>query len=641
MSSRGDRDVPCYLLLMPRHLACLLAVLALCSACFAADKHSPPGPIHLDRVGEKWAEKTLHKLSLEEKIGQLFMIQVRAQFMNVDSPDYRQLRDTMRKYHLGSFAMTVRYEPPFLYKNQPYEAAVLLNRLQKDSHLPLLIAADFERGVTMRLNGATEFPHAMAFGAAGDPTYAQAFGRITAQESRAVGVHWNFFPVADVNSNPANPIINTRSFGEDPKQVGELVAAYIRAARANGMLTTAKHFPGHGDTTTDSHLGFAAVNGDKAHLESVELPPFREAVAAGVDAVMVAHVTVPALDPQPNHVATTSPAIVTGLLKESLGFKGIVVTDALDMAGLTRLYADNIGRAAVDAFKAGNDLLIIPADLDASYNAMLQAVRSGEISIAQIDTSVLKILKAKASLNLQRNRVVDLNKLSEVVGRPENLATGQKIADDAMTLVRDNGKLLPLKSSGTAKAALPYQKMEEVRNNTVAVIFSDDIRTDAGRTLERELRERVPDVDLFEIDTRIAAAMADDILKAVSQANAVIAAVYVVPVAGKVAAAAGGLTNSVAVADANAVLLERILDQASDKTVMLAMGSPYVAQEFPAVQNYLCAFSNAGVSEVSAVKALFGEIAIHGHLPVTIPGIAARGAGIERPAQAAPGGTNQ
>ncbi|MBV9574366.1 MAG: hypothetical protein JOY93_09955, partial [Acidobacteriales bacterium] len=333
------------------------------------------------------------------------MIWTRAEFMNIGSPEYLQLRDTMRKYHIGSFAMTVRFEPPFLYKNEPYEAATLLNRLQQDSKLPLLIAADFERGASMRLNGVTVFPHAMAFGAAASLDYAEAAGRITAQESRAIGVHWNFFPVADVNSNPANPIINTRSFGENPQQVGDLVSAYIRGARANGMFTTAKHFPGHGDTATDSHLGMAKVGGDIARLESVELPPFREAIAAGVDSIMVAHVTVPALDPDPNHVATTSPAVVTDLLRNRLKFGGIIVTDALDMAGLTHLYADNIGRAAVDAFKAGNDLLLIPADLDASYRAVVEAIHSGEIPQARLDASVLRILKAKAALGLNKDRL--------------------------------------------------------------------------------------------------------------------------------------------------------------------------------------------------------------------------------------------
>jgi beta-N-acetylhexosaminidase len=545
----------------------------------------------------------------------------------------------MRKYHVGSFAMTVRWEPPFLYRNQPYEAAELLNRLQEESRLPLLVAADFERGVTMRLHGATTFPHAMSFGAAGKTDYAEAFGRITAQEARAVGVHWNFFPDADVNSNPANPIINTRSFGEDPRQVGDLVVAYIRGARANGMLTTVKHFPGHGDTATDSHLSVAQVTGDRKRLNSVELAPFRQAIAAGVDSVMVAHVTVPALEVDPNRVATTSPAIVTDLLKRELGFQGIVVTDALDMAGLTRLYSDHIGRAAVDAFKAGNDLLLIPADLDASCKAVLDAARSGEIPAAQIDASALKLLKAKASLGLHKARLVDVDALPSVVGKAENLALGQQIADDAVTLVRDNGKLLPLKQSGTVKSGLPYQQVEEVRNGTVVVVLSEDVRTDAGRGLERAIKARVPDANVIYVDPRIAAALSAETLKAVDQAQAVVAAVFVVPTAGKAMKGADGLTNSVALNDASGTLLQAILDHAAQKTAVLAMGNPYLAKDFPAVQNYLCTFSNASVSEISAVKALFGEIAIRGHLPVSIPNIAQRGVGIERPPQVAEGGS--
>jgi beta-N-acetylhexosaminidase len=626
---------------MLRSLVSLVVLALMTCSAFGKEKYQQTGPIHLDREGEKWAEKTLQKLSLEEKVGQLFMIWVRAEFLNVNSPEYLDLRDNMRKYHIGSFAMTVRWDPPFLYRNQPYEAAELLNRLQQDSKLPLLVAADFERGVTMRLHGATGFPHAMAFGATGRIDYAEAFGRITAQEARAIGVHWNFFPDADVNSNPANPIINTRSFGEDPQQVGDLVVAYIRGARANGMLTTVKHFPGHGDTATDSHLSVAQVTGDRARLNNVELPPFRKAIEAGVDSVMVAHVTIPALEPDPNRVATTSPAIVTDLLKKQLGFKGIVVTDALDMAGLTRLYSANIGRASVDAFKAGNDLLLIPADLDASYKAVLEAARSGEIHQAQLDASVLKLLKAKASLGLEKARLVPLDALSAAVGKPENLALGQQISDDSVTFVRDNGKLLPFKHSGTVQSGLPYQKVEEVRNGTVVVVLSEDVRTEAGRTLERQIKSRIPDANVIYVDPRIAAAMSDDVLKAVDQAQGVIAAVYVVPTAGKAMQGANGLTNSVALNDSSGTLLRKILEHGAEKTAVLAMGNPYLAQDFPAVQNYLCTFSNATVSEISAVKALFGEIAIRGHLPVSIPNVAQRGAGIERQPQVLQGGGSE
>ncbi len=617
-----------------------LAFFCLLTPAFAKDKFQHPGPIHLDRNGEKWAEKTLHGMTLEEKVGQLFMIWVRAQFMNVNSPEYIQLRDTIAKYHIGSLAMTVRYEPPFLYRNQPYEAAVLLNRLQEDSKLPLLIAADFERGLSMRLYGASEFPHAMAFGAAGKTELAEAFGRITAQEARAIGVQWNFFPDADVNSNPANPIINTRSFGEDPQAVSDLVNAYIRGAHEGGMLTTIKHFPGHGDTATDSHLGVAQVTGDLARLQSTELLPFKNAIEAGADAVMVAHVSIPALEPDPNRVATTSPAVVTNLLKQQLGFKGIVVTDALDMGALTRLYATDIGRAAVDAFKAGNDLLIIPADLDASYRAMLKAVNSGEIALPQVDASALKILKAKASLGLHQARLTDLDSLSKVVGKPENISLGQQVADDAITLVRDNGKLLPLKREpvGTAYTGLPYTHLEEVRNHLVVVVLVDDVRSESGRALERQIKARAPDAHVFYVDSRIAAAMSNDVLTTVDRADTVIAAAYVIPTAGRANTVDGVLQNTVSLTDASGILLQQILAHASAKTIVLAMGNPYLATDFPTVENYLCAFSSTSVSEVAAAKALFGEIPIHGHLPVTIPGIAVRGAGSDRPAIVVPGG---
>jgi beta-N-acetylhexosaminidase len=621
---------------MHRTLALFLFALTLAPAVAAKDKYQRPGPIHLTPAGEKWAEKTLRKLSPEEKIGQVFMIWCRASFLNVENQEYLQLREEMQKYHVGSFAMTVHVDGPYLLRSEPYEAAELLNRLQSDSKLPLLFAADFERGVSMRLLGTTVFPHAMAFGGDGKVEDAEAFGSITALESRAIGIHWNFFPDADVNSNPANPIINTRSFGEDPKQVGDLVTAYIKGAHEGGMLTTVKHFPGHGDTATDSHLGVASVNVDRAHLDSIELPPFRRAIEAGVDSVMVAHVTVPALDPDPNHVATISPAIVSDLLEKQLGFKGIIVTDALDMAGLTHLFANNIGRAAVEAFKAGNDLLLIPADFPASYNAMLQAVQSGEISRARLDHSVLKILKAKASLGLQDARLVDVNALANLVGKPGNVAFGQQVADAAVTLVRDNGKVLPLKSSlkyqGTAKAALPYATQEETHNQVVAVLFSDDVRTESGRVFGRELRSRIPDARVIYVDPRFAAAMTDEVLKAVDEAKSVVAAVYVVPSAGKVG-------NTVALADATGTLLQQVLDRAAGKTAVVAMGNPYLAADFPKIENYMCTFSNASVSELSAVKALFGEIAIRGHLPVSIPNVAQRGAGLERPVEVASGGS--
>ena len=613
-----------------RTITSLLGIFLMMPLLFAKEHFQKPGPIHLDRDGEKWAEKTLRKLSTEEKVGQLFMVWVRAQFLNNDSDAYAQLWDVINKYHVGGFAMTVPTDGAFLIKSEPYEATMVLNHLQQESKLPLLFAADFERGLSMRLNGPTIFPHAMAFGAAGKLDYAEAFGRITAQEARAIGIHWNFFPVADVNSNPANPVINTRSFGEDPQQVGQLVTAYIKGAHEGGMLTTAKHFPGHGDTATDSHLGVARVDGGLAHLHSIELPPFQKAIAGGVDSVMIAHVTVPALEPDPTRVATTSARVVTDLLRQQMKFNGIVTTDALDMAGLTRLYASNVGRAAVEAFKAGNDLLLIPADLDASYREMVKAVESGEISAARLDESVLKLLKAKASLGLNKARLVDVTGVGQDVGKPQNMLEGQEVADDAVTLVRENGNVLPLKSMGTTKGGLPYMTTEETHNRVVVIVFSDDVRMTVGRVFERQMRARVPDANVLFVDPRIAEGVTDDVLHAINEAQVVVAAVYAAPVP-------GGMRNSAAVPDATGTLLTKMLEHARKKMAVVALGSPYVVAGFPEIENYLCTFSNETVSEQSAVKALFGEIPIRGHLPVSIPNVAERGAGIQRQPRVASG----
>jgi beta-N-acetylhexosaminidase len=597
------------------------------------------GPIYLDKDGQKWADKMLRKMSPEEKVGQLIMIFAKAQSMNDRDPNWLELKDAIQKYHVGGMVLTVPASGPVLYKTQPLVAAELLNRLQSNSYLPLIFAADFERGAAMRLNGVTVFPHAMAFGAAGKLENAELFGRITAEEARAIGVQWNFFPDADVNSNPANPIINTRSFGENADQVGDYVAAYIRGAHAGGMLTTAKHFPGHGDTAADSHLGLAQVTGNRAHLDAVELPPFRRAIEAGVDAIMVAHVTVPALDPEPHKIATTSSAVVNDLLRKEMGFKGVIVTDALGMGGLTHLYSKGIGHASVDAFKAGSDMLIVPPDLDGSYRAMLNAVRTGEISRARLDESVRKVLELKASLGLHKARMVDLRQLSSEVARPEHLEAGERIAEEAITLVLDNGRVLPLEAAGTSEVAGAYHPIAAAHDRLVTVIVSDDLRTESGHMLEKQVLARMPDARVIYVDPRSARGMTAPVLAAVASATKVVVAVYVIPTAGKTVKMNGSVKNSVALDDSTGKLLNSILESAASRTVVLAMGNPYLVQDFPAIENYVCAFSNVSVSETAAVKAIFGEIPVTGHLPVTIPAVASRGEGIERRVQLSSGGS--
>jgi len=604
---------------MLRNLAFLLALFTLFgSAAEPRDQSKHPLARRVERDDDGWSEKTLKNLSLEEKVGQLFMIRLRVELLNGRSPSYFELRNTIRKYHIGSLAMSAPPQGRARDIRRRYEVITLLNQLQEESKLPLLVAGDFERGVLpAHLFGTTVFPHAMAFGAAGSLAYAEEFGRITAQESRALGVHWNLFPVADVNSNPANPIIGTRAFGANPEQVGDLVAAYIRGAKANGMLTTAKHFPGHGNTATDSHVAVPVVDDNLHYIRAVDLPPFQKAIGAGVDAVMTAHVQVLALDPDRSRVATTSPAIVTGLLKNQLGFKGIVVTDALDMAGLVGLYAKNPGRVAVDAFKAGSDVLTEPYNLDACYRAMLDAIRSGEIGQEQLDASVLKILRAKASLGLQKNRVVDVAAIPGLVGSPENIATGQRISDASITLVRDNGKVLPLRD-GRPDAKLRVVSQAKAQPGLLVIILSDNRRAEDGRVLERQIRKRSPDARVIYADPRVAAARSDEVLNAADRAQKVVVAVYVVPSAARSRTVARGQKHSASLPDSTAKLLSRILARATEKTVVLALGTPYLTEDFPGIQNYICTFSNATVSEISAARAVFGEIPIPGHLPVSL-----------------------
>jgi len=331
---------------------------------------------------------------------------------------------------------------------------------------------------------------------------------------------------------------------------------------------------------------------------------------------MTAHIRVPALDPDPNLVATTSPAIVTNLLKNELGFKGIVVTDGLDMAGLTRLYAGNVGRAAVDAFKAGNDVLTMPADLDASYHAVLNAVRSGEISQPRLDASVLKILRAKASLGLQNTRLVDVAAIPGQVGSPANVAIGQRISDASITLVRDNGKLLPLRQGASVKDVVLNQRAGQGRRALLAIIVCDSVRAEDGHVLEHEIRARMPEANVVYVDPRVAPRRTKGLLEAVDQARAVVVAVYIVPSAARSRKLGRAGRHPASLPDSTSLLFQRILDRAGQKTAVLAMGNPYLTDDFPAIQNYICTFSNVTVSEVSAARALFGEIQMSGHMPV-------------------------
>jgi beta-N-acetylhexosaminidase len=572
----------------------------------------------------RWVERMLGQLSLEEKVGQMLQIRYYADYNDFESSEYRQVRDQIEEYHIGSAVFGMHFNKSGPIRSSPLDAAKVANQLQQDSKLPLLLAADLERGVATRLNDVPSFPWPMAFGAAADANEVEHFAAITAREARAVGIQWALAPVADVNSNPANPIINDRSFGEDPEQVSTLVTAFIRGAHANGLLVTAKHFPGNGDTSVDSHHAIASVDADVAHFQRTEFPPFKAAISAGVDSIMLVHARVPALEPDPDKITTISANVVNGVLKGQLGFKGVVVTDALEMRGITKLYDPANGsptaRAAVDAVKAGCDVIMIPTDLNGAFHAIIDAVKHGEIPESRIDESVSKILRMKAAVGLDKNRLVDLNQVAALTGKPEDIAFGQEVADKSVTLVRDSAKLLPLVES------LSGQKM-------VTVILAAALEQKNGQALEREIRARRPDVRVFYFDGRFSASMAPELLKAITDADQIVLATYVTHGAARQAVLNGNHVSYFGLQGLSGRLFQEIVTKYPQKTAVIALGSPYLIESFPQIQTYICTYAMTSTSEISAVKALFGEVQNRARLPITLPGVAPLGFSMPWPAK--------
>src|SRR5580692_10119930 len=474
------RTVSRWLLLLALSLMATTGSTQKSSRAPAAQK-----PAKLSPEGERWVAQTLKSMTLDEKVGQVFAVWAYGAFMSTESPEYRDLLRDVEEKHIGSFAIQTQGSPIGIVRSQVYPTAVLVNTLQSHAKVPLLVAADFERGTSMRVEEGSSFPHNMAVAATGDPRDAYTMGKITALEARAVGVPWIFAPDADVNSNPDNPIINTRSFGEDPERVSEFVAAFVRGVEENGGLATAKHFPGHGDTSTDSHLDLPTVKGDRARLESVELAPFRAAIAAGTSSIMTGHLAVPALEPDPDVPATMSPRITTDLLRKQMGFDGLVVTDALDMGGVTVRYSP--GEVAVRSILAGADVLLVPPVLDAALQAVRDAVASGRIPMARLDEAVTRILRAKAFLGLNKSKLVDLNSLAQNFDRPEFERAALDIADRGVTLLRDDQHILPLDSTKPMRVLL--------------VAVSGDNDPYPASNIENEIRWRVDSLASVRMDT--------------------------------------------------------------------------------------------------------------------------------------------
>jgi beta-glucosidase-like glycosyl hydrolase/CubicO group peptidase (beta-lactamase class C family) len=535
-------------------------------------------------------------MSMRDKVAQLVAVRVPGRFLNRRAAEFKAIESEVRRNHVGGLV---------LFAGNIYESAILLNELQTGSILPLLVAADFERGASFRITDTTSFPWTMALGAAGSEEFAHQEGAITAREARAIGVHWIYAPVMDVNNNPDNPVINIRSFGEDPELVARLGAAFIRGARENGALTTAKHFPGHGDTATDTHIGLAVVPSDMARLNDVELVPFKSAIKAGVDSIMTAHVAVPQVTGSASVPATLSPRILTGMLRDELRFRGLVVTDAMEMGGITTHYWT--GQAAIRALQAGADMLLLPPESDVAIEEVLRGIGRGDLSEKRINESVERILSAKSRLGLQRRRTVDIAQIAVTAAAPESQALAQNIAQRAITAVRDNQHLLPLNPLSPKKL--------------FSLALSSDPDLAPGAVFQSEMRRRFPSLSAAALDTRMAEDLTSSILKRAAEADVIVCAAIVRVVSGR---------GSIVFPEGQAHLIAQILAM-QKPTIFLSFGNPYILRAVPDVGSYLAAFSYADVSQIAAARALAGEFAVDGRMPVSIPGCSKVGDGLQIP----------
>jgi len=531
-------------------------------------------------------------MTIRDEVAQLIVVPFSGQPLNPRTKAYREFVKLVANDHVGGMILVNVTQGRLVQKAEPLAVAAFLNQMQRLAKVPLLVSADLERGASMRLNATTVFPHAMAFAAAQDPGAAKTEGEVTAREARAVGIHWVFYPVADVNNNPDNPIINIRSFGENPAEVSKYVDAFIDGAHAdksNLILTTAKHFPGHGDTSTDSHMNLATITADRERLDKVEFAPFRSAIEHGVDSIMTAHIAVPALDDS-GLPATLSPKILTGILREQLGFKGIVVTDALEMGGIAKGFKQ--GEAAVRALEAGADVLLMPTDPHAVIEAVTAAVQSGRISKKRLEVSVERLLAAKARVGLVWPSTVDLEKVTVILNSPESNAAAQAVADRSVTLVKGGASL-----GDPAKAC--FLALAESRTSP------------QGQAFSTEILKRAPGAHVAILNSQMTAeevAVAD---QQASGCETTVVAAFVSVAAYRGNVALGGVFPG---------LMERLIG--SGKPVSLvSLGNPYLLRNFTGVSNYMTTFSTVPPSEVAAVKVLFGEIPALGKMPVTIPGV--------------------
>jgi beta-N-acetylhexosaminidase len=604
----------------------LVATIVLLVA--AAVAAAPRDPFTLDRDAEQWVDRTFQTLSADEKIGQLIVPAFDSSYVSTDSDIYDALSRLARDYHVGGFHVfgAAVPAPPVLLNpgygtvilGQPFSAASLTNRLQALAKVPLLNTADFEAGVGFRISGATSFPRQMAMGAiagADGERLVREEARITALEARALGIQVNFAPLADVNNNPRNPVINIRSYGEEPARVASLVGAYVAGAKAGGMIATVKHFPGHGDTDVDSHLGLPVINYDRRRLRDVELVPFRRGVDAGAEAVMAAHIELPSLDPAPQTPATFSRPILHDLLRQDLGFAGLVYTDSMSMDAVAKMVPPDEG--AVRALAAGADQVLHSPDPIAAFNGIRQAVASGRLAQAQIDGSVRRVLRAKAAVGLHRRKTVDLEAVPSTVGSRAHLAIAQDAFARSVTLVRDDRRQVPLTVS--RETPILYLSVLDYPSGWQIAAPS--------RTFIPELKKRWPQVTSIELSDHTSMSDLELVRTLVPRYGAVVVSVFVRSTSG---------SGRIDLAGELARLLTdlaRLTERASVPLITVFFGNPYTASFVPELPAMLLTYDFYDQTERAAVRAITGEAAVTGRLPITLSPQLRAGFGLDRPAR--------
>ena len=600
------------------------AAFGFALAAVAASPPSAPELFPLDRAAERWVQETLKKLTPEERVGQLVVPSFDSNYVSSDSEMFDGLARLVRDYHVSGFHVFGGTDPqPAVLLNPAYgsiftlgdafAAASLLNRLQAMSGVPLMNSADFEAGVGFRFTGATTFPREMAMGAAGDPRLVREEARITGIESRAAGIHVVFAPVVDVNNNARNPVINTRSYGENPASVSELANAYLDGAREARVIATVKHFPGHGDTDVDSHLGLPVIPHALDRLKAVEFVPFHSTIDHGVPAVMAAHIELPALDPAPSTPATFSRPILTDLLRGDFGFHGLVYTDSMSMDAITKMVPP--GEAAVRAILAGADVILHSPDPVAVCQALAAAAASGRIPASRLDASVERVLRAKASLGLHLSRRIDLDAIPAQVGGRAHAAAALEAAARSITLIKDDRRLVPL----TVKREQPVLYVS-------LLDYPSGWRIAApGRTLVPELKQRWPNLTAMELSDRSPLPDVDLVRAIAPRYAAVVFGVFV-------RAAAG--SGRIDLAPQLVALLRDVAVRAGGSgpaVVACFFGNPYVAAAVPELPAALLTYDFYDLPERAAARALAGDAPIGGRLPVTLSPAFPIGSGLDRP----------